>query len=216
MIERSVANPLQLLTDASAILQRLNLAGLLPLRRQLTRDIEALRAVAGINREDIYVQLEALIERTSNLPLLEPPKPAESSASPDVVDGSDVGWLERLSASAKRALQSFDGYLRIRQHDQPIKPLLGPDQEQFVRHNLRMRLVQAQLALLRGEQSIYRAGLEASLAMLASHFPAGDQRAEFERQLLALAERPIVERLPVIQGSLDALERYLQTAEENH
>ena len=58
------------------------------------------------------------------------------------------------------ALAKLSDYIIIRRRDEPIQALMDPQWEGLVRQNLRMLLEQAQIALLSGNQLLYRDSLE--------------------------------------------------------
>lgn len=65
--------------------------------------------------------------------------------------------------------------VRIRHHDQAVEPLLPPEQEVYLRQNIQLALVQAQLGLLQNQQQTYQSNLERIDAWVRQYCQTEDQ-----------------------------------------
>jgi uroporphyrin-3 C-methyltransferase/uroporphyrinogen III methyltransferase/synthase len=162
-------------------------------------------------RLDAQVQESALPElaaRTNtaggvNLPLNLPPN----------AQANEADWGERLSDALRHAAaevwQEFQQLVHIRRVDQPNALLLAPDQIYFVRENLKLRLLNARLALLARQETTYRADLLRAQESLQQYF---DTRSKQTIAALTLmkqiqASNTVVE-LPTLAESLSAVRNF--------
>jgi uroporphyrin-III C-methyltransferase len=87
--------------------------------------------------------------------------------------------------------------------------LLAPGQAYFLRENLKLRLLNARLALLSRDQGTFRGELKAASDALARHFDGNDKRVqaaqETLRQLLTTEVVIEVPRLNETQAALSSL-----------
>ena len=94
---------------------------------------------------------------------------------------------------------------------------MDPQWEGLVRQNLRMLLEQAQVALLSGNQTLFRESLTRANHWVAEFFDADEAAARaLSQEILALQEKNISVEMPDISRSLAAvdvaLERRMQRA----
>jgi uroporphyrin-3 C-methyltransferase len=96
--------------------------------------------------------------------------------------------------------------IRVRQRSQPVEPLLQPEEASLVRHNIRLMLEQAQSALLREQQVIYSQSIAKAQSWLARHFQLNPSSQVLSERLSELAKVQVVQQLPEINTSLEAIE----------
>lgn len=201
---RDADSALAALRAADRALERLASPSLLPVRREIAREIAALEALERIDVSGIALRLGSLAERAEQLPVdpdLER-RAAQVAAARGAADADGGMWQDLLSL------------VRIRRHDEPQKPLLAPEQRYFARQNLRLVLYGAQHALLQGDVATYQQNLAAAGDWLAQYFDpyAAGVRAALE-EIARLREAEVAQELPDISGSLDMLRR-VQAARE--
>lgn len=226
--ERQPGAALALLESSDKIFAEVGDAGLFAVREALAQDISALRLVATVDREGLYLQLVALgeaVTKLQSLPRLTAVatpaavETAQASADGSVVDAVEAApaqprWYAKLLANAQQALRRFsEGYLTIRTLDRPLTPMLSADQELLLNHSLRLALEQAELALLREEQVVYVASLQKAEQWLQTYYPLSPGAQVLITQLQSLKAQEVAQQLPDISGSLDALRRYLRERE---
>jgi uroporphyrin-3 C-methyltransferase len=94
-------------------------------------------------------------------------------------------------------------------------PLLPPDQEFFLRENLKLRLLSARLALLSRDENSYRQELKTAQLWTARYFDGkAIQGARMLAELNKLASSNIIVKLPDISPSLQAVRNYRLTREK--
>lgn len=206
----NVAAALAALQSADARLARLERPQLVNLRRAIGRDIERLRAVPAVDLTGIALKLDQIAQGSDAWPLLAEPtarpvRAAETKAAAEKKGGEAAAndFATRLRAWFAR---EFGDLVRIREVDTPEALLLSTAQQQLVRHQLRLRLLDARLALLARNDRLFRADLAEAQALLARYFdtkhPAAANAAV---QLRQIAGTTLSVELPALNDSLGAL-----------
>jgi len=206
--ERSVKSPLALLESVDVILTQIDDPNLLAARSAVADDITSLRLASDVDREGIYLELQALASSVEELSLVE-------LAEPDVLSEKPV---ERVNKTKQTVLDEFltdlSGLIRVRQRQNPIEPMLRPEEERIVRRNMQMIFEQAQVALLREEQRIYQAALEKAQNYLQRFFQSNPSSEAVSQRLAVLLETSIIQQLPDIYRSLDGIQSLLIMREQ--
>jgi uroporphyrin-III C-methyltransferase len=204
LTEKQGKNALSLMETVDAILKELDAPDLFPVRKALASDITQLRLAGEVDREGIYLQLEALIDGIAQLDI---PMVAVTETREEA--SAEQPWYATLADNAWRALKKLSGIIRVERVDEMVAPRLLPSQQDLLRLNLRLALEQAQLGLLREEQAIYQASLQSAEEIVAAKF-AGDEQAQMVLDQLAdLATKQVVQDLPSASASITALQDYI-------
>jgi len=96
--------------------------------------------------------------------------------------------------------------VRIQRLDRTEPALLAPGQAYFLRENLKLRLLNARLALLAREQGVYRGELKAAQDLLARHFDGQDKAVQAAATTLRqLTATELNIEVPGLSDSLAAL-----------
>ena len=66
--------------------------------------------------------------------------------------------------------QDIKGLVVIRNHAEPIQPLLSPEQHFFLSQNLRLQIEQARLALLNGQEKVFQERLQTTREWVITYF----------------------------------------------
>jgi uroporphyrin-3 C-methyltransferase len=176
----------------------------LPLRRTLARDLERLRATPSVDVPGMNLRLEYLITRVDKLPLILAFSAPPPQTSPPVAEPDAAPWWRRLLRESWREIR---GMVRIQRFDRPDPVLLTPNQTLILRENIKLRLLNARLALLSRDQWTFRNELEAARLWIGQYFEAGDKSVAATLQTLQqLAATGIVVEFPSLNDSLAALQ----------
>lgn len=188
---------------ADSRLQQLDDPQIIPLRKAIGQDIQRLQAVPLVDTVGISLKLSTLAENIDQLPLLSERHPQEQVQT---VARPDDGLWQRL---VREIWQDLRRTVRIERIDQPEPPLLSPEQNYFLRENLRLRLLTARLALLQREETSYRADLRQAEQWLRRYFDTQDAATRAALvSLQQLAASSIAIEIPDISASLNAISRY--------
>jgi len=194
-----------LLTSADNILRELGDVTLHDVRAAVAADLAAVRAIPELDIQGMYLALAALIEQADKLVIFQMPNKQERTAQEPAED-----WQGRLQQGYEDALHKLSNYIIIRRRDVPIEALMDPQWEALVRQNLRMLLEQAQVALLSGNQVLYRESLQRSRHWLEEFFLSDEAAARaLAQEIAVLQEKDISVEMPDISRSLAAVDAAL-------
>jgi uroporphyrin-III C-methyltransferase len=209
-LERDVASAIVALTAADERLRELAEPALLAVRRQLAGELNALRGVPSLDREGMVLELISFAQRVDRLPLANAPPQTSSTSTPsNTVTPETRDWRVALE-SAWQALQRL---VVVRRDSQPVQPMLAPEQEYFLRQNLRLQLEAVRVALLRDDAGSFKAGLDSAASWLKQYFDTKDRSVSSAIEALqGMARQNIHPTLPAIDESLRLLR--LQLAPE--
>lgn len=204
-MERDPEGARSLLEAADAILAELDEYGLFPVREAIADALAALRARGGVDRVGLYLELEALEARVDALPAGRPEfAPAADRAAEETAVADDAQADGALRALGERVSGLFD--FRVHR-DAPIRPLAAPDEVTLLRHNLRLKLEQAQLALLRGDGTVWSDALADAARWVRSGFDGeAAQTRAFADALARLAAARVALQIPDVSEPAAVLE----------
>lgn len=213
LVSGNVRGAIVALQDADARLQRINQPEALGLRRLIAHEIDRLSAVPAVDIAALALRLDTLATGIESLPLIAgltrsaQPAAPEAAGTPRPAGGFS---LEGLASTGRRGWEALLGELsqlfRVNRVDRPDALLLAPEQQYFVRENLRLALLSARLALLARAEPVFRADLERATGWLRAYFDQ-DSRAVVNK--LAMIEQlrasPVSVELPSLGDTLAAV-----------
>lgn len=208
LIEQDIRGALAALNSADEVLRETDDVGAYPVREQLAKEIMALRSVSDVDRTGLYLKLEAARETVSELTdqaLIEDQAPG-SDHRKSGQDTTAEGEQGAVAKAWQRVTESLGEVVSVRRLDEPVKPLLSPDQSAWARLNLQLMVEQAELAVLRGHEDLYQQALDKAVTSLETWYDGSDNRVTALRDTLAeLKNRDINPELPDISRSLTLL-----------
>ncbi len=192
------------LQGAEARLARSVQPQFLPVRKLLARDIERLKGTPGANISGLSLKLESVVAAVDSLPLAYEQRPKAETGKPTAAaKPASVDYWRELGADLWRELRQM---VRIERIDQGDPALLSPNQSFFLRENLKLRLLNARLALLQRDGKVFHEEIRQSREHLDRYF---DSRAKpvqaAEATLKALAGTDVSFDLPGLAETLTAL-----------
>jgi len=188
------------LESADSRLQRADSTQFESLRRAIARDIERLKTAPFLDVVGISQRLDDLAHGVDEMTLatFERP-PSLAPAAPPARDNP----LVRMAREAWADLKTL---VRVQRVESKDVPLVAPDQQFFLRENLRMRLLSARFALLAREEEAFAADVRSAREWLEQYFDARDRRVAAARAALEqLAQTPVEIELPTRLESVDAV-----------
>jgi uroporphyrin-3 C-methyltransferase len=180
-------------------LARYNQPRLQGVRRAIARDLDRVKATSVTDISSLSIKLDEAIRMVDELPLLavaEPRKeaPAKTAAPSRPASASTVAasapaiWTGKLGelwgALGERIWGEAKSLVRVTRIDHPEAMLLAPEQAFFVRENLKLRLLNARLALLSRQFDIAQSDLQAALLVIDRYFDRSSKRAVLANELL--------------------------------
>ncbi|MCG5261394.1 fused uroporphyrinogen-III synthase HemD/membrane protein HemX [Cupriavidus gilardii] len=194
------------------------------LRRAIARDIGRLKAMPDTDLTGAAIKLDEAINQIDALPLLSSERMLERSegATRGTAAASQPGAASAAAAgdgdgTGNRVTQWFAGVwatvrdelmrvIRVRRVDDTEALLLTGDQGWFLRENVKLRLLNARLALLSRNEQVFRNDLAAAHGMIERYFDTKSRRVQAVQTLLKQAQAGAVAvQLPTMADSLGAL-----------
>jgi uroporphyrin-3 C-methyltransferase len=211
LLEHEAADALALAQSANGILAELGSADLFPVRKKLSEEIESLKLVNKVDREGIYLQLLALTQQIENLPLIEPLiAEDEEEYMPDQTEGTaSSGFWQGVGNFGKRAWHKLSSYVRVRDQGRRVDAILPPEDQMYLKQNLRLMLEQAQIGLLREEQHVYQASLDKAQNWIRDYYPLNEQAEIVLNDLEQLKKNNVEHSLPDFSGSAALIKEYI-------
>lgn len=188
------------LRQAEERLARLNQPRVERVRRALARDIDRAKAVALTDVASLAIKLDEAVRLADELPLLAQPERRGANAAaaagsaprnpaagrPDVA--ADNNWLTWLRSTwsdvSGRVWGEVRSLVRVTRIDNPEAMLVAPEQAWFLRENLKLRLLNARLALLSRQFDIAQSDLRDVLSALERYFDRSSRRVHTATELV--------------------------------
>jgi uroporphyrin-3 C-methyltransferase len=213
MIEKDIRGALAALESADEVLAESDDIGVYPVRQQLAKEILALKGLADVDRTGLYLKLEAAIDSIHQLT----DSALVHDRAPGFITGTDSSNQENadtvsgLVAEAWHEVkQTLSQVVVVRRMDEPVKPLLSPEQSAYARLNLQLMLEEAELAVLRGNQELYSRALTKASNAINNWYDSSNTRIiALSRTLDELSEKNVDPDLPDISRSLELLKARL-------
>ncbi len=203
LMERDATSALYLLQSADDIIREAEGLVAHELRESLARDIAALKSISTPDTQGIYLELSALVGQVDSLKRITP----SYSLVEDSVEEATVepGLWNQALAMFQNAGARLASLVDFRRGSVEVQPILPPKEAYYLKQNLILKLQMAQLALLEGDEAVYRSAIaEASEWITASFDPADAASIAMQESLSRLAEVTVEVALPDISGSLVA------------
>lgn len=230
----NVQGALIALQNADSRLAKSEKPQFITIRRAIARDIEKLKSLPALDLTGIALRLDSVIAQIDHIPLWSdeksvvtaiPPKAPlrilpKSGASKSINDkkaGADEitenAWVMR----AQDAWQSFSSemageirqLIRVRSVETPDALLLAPSQAYFARENLKLRLLNARLALLSRNEGAFRSDMIAAQDAITKYFDTRTRQAQTVQALLRQVQGSNLSiEMPTLADSLNAVRNY--------
>ena len=193
------------------------------LQRAVTRDIDRIKRASITDVPALMLKLDELARLVDELPVANEiatnymgrPQPETAVAPQRAASDAGKSWLPGVDAQAlrawfQRALGSVwaeaSQLLRVSRIDQPEAALLAPEQAFFLRENLKLRLLNARLALLSRQTDAARADLISASAWMGKYFDPAARKTQAAIQLLVQVQSQLkTTDLPRIDETMAAL-----------
>lgn len=207
VLENDIETAKVLITEAESVLSEVNSADVAPVLTALKADLAKLNALNDIDQNSLMRRLAYLANLVDEMPLLENDV-AENAQDDGNVSDSLADWQTNLEKSANSFLSHF-----IRVSDKKTatdKAFIAPNQEIYLRENIRLRLQIAILTVPRQQNELYKQSLDAVSTWVRSYFDVqNDYVKTFLTELDELMEKTIYVDAPNRLESLEVLEKLL-------
>jgi uroporphyrin-3 C-methyltransferase len=201
------ADPLMnALQSADERIARANQPRLAPIRRAIAKDLDRVRSTRVADLSSLAIKLDEAIRLVDEVPMLnQAPSPAtpvpavngnkqagkavkevapvvpEAEANPTGVAHTVMTWLEGTAHSIWTETKAL---VRITRIARPEGMLISPDQSFFLRENLKLRLLNARLALLSRQTASATADIKMAQAALDRYFDTESRKTQLLQNTL--------------------------------
>ncbi|GAB2822447.1 hypothetical protein GCM10027276_25820 [Comamonas piscis] len=177
---------------------------LAPLQRAIARDLDRIATSKSLDTAGLLARMDDLLRQIDELPLQNDvldknarrTAPARNrgnpSAAPSATNANAAAddsaaqswWLSALSTAWGVVHEEARSLVRVRRIDYPDAVLLSPTQAFFVRENLKLRILNARMALLGRQMNASRNDLAAAADAVHKYFDVSSRRGQQAAQQL--------------------------------
>lgn len=221
----NVQGALIALANADRSLSRSDKPQFITIRRAIARDAEKLKALPAVDLAGVALRLDNVIGDVDGLPLLADEKPALPPAPARLqpkakAKGKPSDAQPQPQTLAERMTETWRGWtremwddvrqlVRVRTVETPEALMLSPSESYFVRENLKLRLLNARLALLSRNESAFRDDLNTAQGMLIKYFDTRSRATQAAQAALRQVQANNLSiEMPTLADSLNAVRNY--------
>ncbi|NHZ79822.1 hypothetical protein F2P44_11115 [Massilia sp. CCM 8695] len=227
----NVQGALIALQNADRSLSRSDKPQFITIRRAIAADIDKLKALPALDLTGVALRLDNVITQVNTLPMLAdekpalPAKPVKVAAAPVAPKAGVASATAAAPAPVKDSMlvrvqdvwQSWTGemwdevrqLIRVRRVDTPEALMLSPSETYFVRENVKLRLLNARMALLARNEVAFRNDLVAAQDALAKYFDTRAGTTQAAQALLRQVQASnLAIEMPSLSDSLNAVRNY--------
>ncbi len=226
----NVQGALIALQNADRSLSRSDKPQFIVIRRAIAKDLERLKALPSLDLTGIALRLDSAIGQIDGMPLLSDEKPPVSISPPKNTrrsppqvarSAATIGprstikpdWRDDLrnkwNSFANEMWGEINQLIRVRSVDTSDALLLSPTQAYYARENLKLRLLNARLALLSRNESAFRSDMIASQDAIAKYFDTRARQTQVTQALLKQIQGSNLSiEMPTLAESLNAVRNY--------
>ena len=212
--DQDVTTAAALLKSADASLADMNAPSLIGARRAITDDIATLSAVSQVDYDGMILKVNQLANQIDNLRLADnndDDSPMDSDS--DELSSSISEWRVNLQKSWQNFMDSF---ITVRRRDETAVPLLAPNQDIYLRENIRSRLLVAAQAVPRHQEETWKQSLDNVSTWVRAYYDTDDATTKaFLDEVDKLSQQSITMTVPETLQSQALLEKLMQTRVRN-
>ena len=208
ILQQELSGAHALLDSANQILGQLDDPSLLNIRQQLAKEMRVLGSFVQLDRQGMYMEIQALksaIPNAIHAPKnfdKKPKAPSNTAASQPVNEDESLGAWDTIK-------QQFLSLVRIRHNEQAFNESLTDSQFQLLEHSLILMLEQAQWALLKADNELFKTSLENAANWIERNL-RHSQADSVLADITKLADVDITQHMPDISKSLNLLRQALK------
>ncbi|WP_114908385.1 uroporphyrinogen-III C-methyltransferase [Haemophilus haemolyticus] len=210
VLDNDVDTAISLLKLADETLVKVNNSQANAIRTAINQDLKQLLSLSSVDQNAVMQKLSQLANTVDELQALnvnfdETPEKS-GKLSDDIAD-----WQQNVEKSATSFLNHF---IRISpKQSADKKELLAPNQDIYLRENIRLRLQLAIMAVPRQQDELYKQSLDAVASWVRSYFDTSAEVTQnFLKSVDELADSSIYVDVPGQLQSLTLLDKYLNRA----
>ncbi len=197
------------LTHADERIVQLGDPRLTSIRQALSDELRALEVVEKPDTTGITLTLASLASVVDSLPLRQEAAVQAIEATTGI--DPELTGMDRAWASVRNAM---DGVVKVRDVEDVSPALVAPEARYFLRANLSLQLQAARIALLRGEETIFRQSLDDADTWLGNYYDEDSIAVQRAREtIVEIRDSVLRVAMPDISRSLQLLRQFNTLAE---
>ncbi|HWW72470.1 MAG TPA: uroporphyrinogen-III C-methyltransferase [Duganella sp.] len=226
----NVPGALIALQNADRSLSRSDKPQFITIRRAIAKDTDKLKALPSVDSVGVALRLDNVIAQIDTLPMLSDEKPTlpappqkkvkvkpaldkNGKPVPAAEPGEPSPWLLALQNTwtgwSTEMWTDVRQLIRVRSVETPDALMLSPTQAYFLRENLKLRLLNARMALLSRNEAAFRADLIAAQEALVKYFDTRARNTQTVQALLRQVQTSnLAIEMPTLSDSLNAVRNY--------
>ena len=200
-----------ILKQSDERLARYNNPRLERVRRAIARDLDRVRTASAVDVPSLTIRLDEAVRMVDELPLVSTPERATAAGRAAAASAAASAQSTRVAAKAASAAptapgtpppawvvslqHAWEGFsvpfltelkqaVRVTSIEHPESALMTPEQSFFLRENLKLRLLNARLAILSRQFDLSQADLQQAQTALDRYFDHGSRRVVAVSDLL--------------------------------
>ena len=210
LLSGNVPVAVTVLENIESRLSRFEQADLLPIKQAVSSDLAALKNQPYLDISGTALRLDRLETAVAGMPLVleSTLQPGQAEAAPQ--EDPNASWWQR---TWNKTLHGLGNLVEVRKLNNGDAMLLAPEQAYFVRENLRLRLLDARIALMQHNGEVFLSDLNNAEATVKQYFD--NQSPATQAWLKELAELKSLDMRTVsnesLKASLAAVRNYQDT-----
>jgi uroporphyrin-3 C-methyltransferase/uroporphyrinogen III methyltransferase/synthase len=222
----NVQGALIALQNADNRLSSSNKPQFIVIRRAIARDLDKLKALPTVDVSGIAVRIDSAIGQIDSMPLLSDEKPVTPVTPPKIprtakqVRSPGAGKTEEKADWASTLDEKWRSWsnemwtevrqlVQVRKVEEPDALLLSPTQAYFARENVKLRLLNARMALLSRNEGDFRTDLIAAQDAVEKYFDTRAKQTQTVQALLRQVQSSNLSiQMPTLADSLNAVRNY--------
>jgi uroporphyrin-III C-methyltransferase len=172
-------------------------------RAAVARDIERLNAARVTDLPGLLARMDELVRQVDDLPLTNAVASGGAGGTPREQLHADASWWQHGLVVLREEARAL---LRVSRIDHPDAVLVAPEQGFFLRENLKLKLLNARLAVLSRQTDSARADVASASAALNRYFDPASRKTQAAAGLLQQIQTQIrAIELPRLDETLAAI-----------
>lgn len=211
VLDNDIDTAKSLLSEADSVLSQVSNTDVANVRSAIKSDLSQLANVNNVDQNSLMQRLTALANRLDDLPMIANEAIEDTVMESGEVSDSIEDWQKNIEKSASSFL---DHFIRVSDRNKADeKAFVAPNQEVYLRENIRLRLQIAILAIPRQQNELYKQSLDAVGTWIRSYFETQNESVKsFLKELDDLSEQSIYIDAPDRLKSIELLEHLLNKA----
>lgn len=208
VLDNDIDTAKSLLTEADNVLGQVADPKVLAVREAVKADLNQLARLNQVDQNNLMQRLAQLANLVDEMPIVE--NDVEGKGNDDVSDSLE-DWQQNIEKSANSFLNHF---IRISDKGaEQDKVFIAPNQDIYLRENIRLRLQIAMMTIPRQQNELYKQSLDAVSTWVRSYFDGQNAKVKhFLQEMDELMEQSIYIDAPTRLQSLTLLEQLLNKA----